>query len=76
MQGNSPNPNQTNVLYSNLLDQLNPKHGLLHLAKVIPWNYFADERSKLCSPTGRLAQMVAGVLFLATIFMDPKMALI
>ncbi len=58
MQGHSPNPSQVNFLYSNLLDQLNPSHALLKLAKVIPWDYFENEWSKLYSTTGRPAKSI------------------
>lgn len=53
MEGKSANPNQENFLYPNLLDQLNPKHPLLQLAKQIPWEYFEKEFSSLYSHTGR-----------------------
>lgn len=53
MQGNSANPNQQSFLNPNLLDQVNPKHPLLQLAKVIPWDYFEEDFSPLYSHTGR-----------------------
>ena len=58
MQGQSPNPNQQSFLYSNLLEQLNPKHPLLQLAMVLPWNYFEGSFKPLYSPTGRRSKPV------------------
>ncbi|WP_241086979.1 hypothetical protein [Candidatus Vondammii sp. HM_W22] len=37
------NPNQKSFLHQNLLDQLNPKHPLLLLARQIDWSYFDAE---------------------------------
>jgi len=58
MQGQSANPNQQSFLFPNLLDQLNPKHPLLRLAKIIPWDYFESSFSKLYSTMGRPAKPV------------------
>nr|WP_272998052.1 MULTISPECIES: IS5 family transposase [Gammaproteobacteria] len=41
-----------------LLDQLNPKHPLLQLAKTIPWSYFEEEFSPLYSTKGRPAKPI------------------
>jgi len=53
MQGTSTNPKQQNFLMPNLLEQLNPKNPLLHLAKAIPWDFFEESFSHLYSSTGR-----------------------
>lgn len=53
MQGNLPNPHQQNLLFPNLLNQLNPKNPLLLLGAQIPWNYFEESFSSLYSTTGR-----------------------
>lgn len=58
MQGQSPNPNQQSFLYWNLLEQLNPKHALLQLAAVLPWNYFEETFKPLYSTTGRRSKPV------------------
>jgi hypothetical protein len=39
-------PEQINFFSSNLIDQLNPEHGLITLAKKFPWNYLEKELSK------------------------------
>ncbi len=53
MKSSSPNPNQMNFLHANLIDQLNPKHPLLKLAEVLPWDYFETEFTPLYSDSGR-----------------------
>jgi IS5 family transposase len=58
MEGQSPNSSQQNLLFSNLLDQLNPKHGLLKLSKAIPWDYFEKEFKKYYSTTGRPSKSI------------------
>lgn len=58
MQGNSPNTQQQNFLFPNLLKQLNPKNPLLQLGEKIPWNYFEESFSSLYSKTGRPAKPV------------------
>jgi IS5 family transposase len=40
MKQDSPYTQQLSFLAPNLMDQLNPKHPLLQLAKRIPWEYF------------------------------------
>ena len=47
------NPNQQSFLHPNLLDQLNPKHPLLQLAKQIDWIYFDSEFGSLYSHLGK-----------------------
>jgi IS5 family transposase len=39
-------PEQLNFFSSNLIDQLNPEHDLITVAKKIPWNYLEKEFSK------------------------------
>lgn len=58
MLNSSPNINQRNLLYSSLLDQLNPKFPLLQLAKAIPWDYFEAEFSGLYSHKGKPAKPI------------------
>lgn len=58
MQGQAPNPKQQNFLFSDLIDQLNPKNPLLKLAEVIPWNYFEESFSGLYSTIGRPAKRI------------------
>lgn len=49
----TPDINQTSFLYPNLLDQLNPKHPLLLLAKRIDWSFFEEEFAPLYSHRGK-----------------------
>ena len=56
MKQASPNTQQLSFLAPNLIDQLNPKHPLLQLAKRIPWSYFDTEFAPLYSHTGRPAK--------------------
>ena len=49
---------QGNFLYQDLIDQLNPKHPLLLLAKKIPWEFFENEFRPLYSDIGRPAKSV------------------
>ena len=58
MKTSSPNPQQGNLLFANLLEQLNPKHPLLQLAKTIPWDYFEKEFAPLYSHRGKPAKPI------------------
>lgn len=49
---------QMNFLHADLLDQLNPKHPLLKLAKNIPWDYFESEFRPLYSDQGKPAKPI------------------
>ena len=58
---------QGNFLYQDLLDQLNPKHPVLMLAKKIAWQFFEDEFKPLYSENGRPAKsirLMVGLLLL------------
>lgn len=48
-----PNKDQSNFLYPDLMDQLNPRHPLLHLANRMDWGYFEDEFGALYSHLGK-----------------------
>lgn len=58
MQKDSPHTQQLSFLAPNLIDQLNPKHPLLQLAKRIPWDYFETEFAPLYAHTGRPAKPI------------------
>jgi len=58
MKKPSPNSQQSSFLYPNLMDQLNPKHSLLQLAKAIPWNFLEAEFSALYSHRGKPAKPI------------------
>src|ERR1700738_4007409 len=58
MEGRSPSSSQQSLLFSNLIDQLNPKNGLLKFVKVIPWDYFENEFKKYYALTGRPAKPI------------------
>jgi IS5 family transposase len=45
MKAKSRDNRQASFLYPDLLNQLNPAHPLLKLAKHIPWQRFEDELS-------------------------------
>jgi IS5 family transposase len=53
-----PNQDQMSFLAPNLMDQLNPKHPLLQLAKKIPWDFFESEFTPLYSANGRPAKRI------------------
>ncbi len=58
MQAKSRDNRQASFLYPDLLDQLNPAHPLLKLAKKIPWQRFEDEFAGLYSQAGRPAKPI------------------
>jgi len=67
MKAKSRESRQSNFLYPDLLDQLNPAHPLLKLAKRIPWQRFEDEFAGLYSQAGRPAKpirLMVGLLLL------------
>ena len=58
METASPDPAQMSFLHANLLDQLNPRHPLLKLAKAIPWAHFEAEFAPLYSTQGKPAKPI------------------
>lgn len=58
MQQDSPHAQQLSFLAPNLIDQLNPKHPLLQLARRIPWDYIETEFAPLYAHTGRPAKPI------------------
>lgn len=58
MLASSPDPKQTHLLHSNLLEQINPQHPLLKLAQVIPWSDFEVEFNSLYSGRGKPAKPI------------------
>ena len=54
----SPNADQSSFLYPDLLDQLNPKHPLLKLAREIDWSIFEAELSPLYSHRGKPSKRI------------------
>ena len=58
MKKPSPPSNQPSFLFANLLDQLNPKHPLLLLAKQLPWEFLEREFSPLYATAGRPAKPI------------------
>ena len=58
MKAKSRGSRQANFLYPDLLEQLNPAHPLLELAKRIPWQRFEDEFAGLYGQAGRLAKPI------------------
>ncbi len=58
MKAKPTKKDQGNFLYEDLIDQLNPKHPLLQLAKRIQWERFEQEFSPLYSEHGRPAKPI------------------
>jgi IS5 family transposase len=58
MKTHSPSTAQTNLLFTNLLDQLNPKNPLVQLEKKIAWEFFEKEFSPLYSHRGKPAKPI------------------
>jgi IS5 family transposase len=50
MKKPSPTDNQPSFLFPNLLDQLNPKHPLLQLAKRLPWDFLSKSFLRCMPP--------------------------
>lgn len=70
MKAKSRDNRQASFLYPDLLDQLNPAHPLLKLAKHIPWQRFEDEFAGLYSQAGRPAKpirLMVGLMILKQI---------
>ncbi len=57
-QPKTPNSNQSSFLHPDLLDQLNPRHPLLQLAREIDWSFFDDEFASLYSHRGKPAKRI------------------
>ena len=57
-QPKTPNVNQSSFLYPNLLDQLDPKHPLLQLARQIDWSFFETEFAPLYSHRGKPSKAI------------------
>ena len=58
MKGNSPYHKQASFLMSGLSEQLNPKHPIYQLSKVIDWPTLEDDFTRLYSRRGRPAKPI------------------
>ena len=61
---------QSHLLYQDLLEQLNPEHPLLALAKKLPWEMFEKEFAQFYASVGRPAKpvrLMVGLLLLKQI---------
>ena len=58
MKDSSPDHHQMSFMAAGLMDQLNPKHPLLQLARTIPWDFFESEFAPLYAPIGRPAKPI------------------
>lgn len=58
MLSTSPNPNQGNLLFSQLMEQLDPSHPLLQLSRRIPWQDLEGEFTALYSTRGKPAKAI------------------
>ena len=66
----SSSAKQGNLLFPDLMSQLNPKHPLLLLAQKLPWALFEKEYAHFYSPVGRPAKpirLMVGLLLLRQI---------
>lgn len=54
----SPNPNQGHLWCASLMEQLNPAHPLLQLARHIPWHALEDEFAPLYATRGKPAKPI------------------
>ena len=54
----TPNADQSSFLYPDLLDQLDPKHPLLQLARKIDWSIFEAQFSSLYSHRGKPSKRI------------------
>ena len=58
MKGKSPDSSQTSFLMSGLSEQLNPRHPIYQLSKVINWESLEADFTRLYSHRGRPAKPV------------------
>jgi IS5 family transposase len=58
MKDSSPDHHQMSFMAAGLMDQLNPNHPLLQLARTIPWDFFESEFAPLYAPIGRPAKPI------------------
>lgn len=58
MKGKSPDSSQTSFLMSGLSEQLNPRHPIYQLSKVINWESLEADFTRLYSRRGRPAKAV------------------
>ena len=58
MKGKSPDSSQTSFLMSSLSEQLNPRHPIYQLSKVINWESLEADFTRLYSRRGRPAKAV------------------
>ena len=56
MKQSSPDHRQMSFMSAGLMDQLNPKHPLLCLARSIPWDFFESEFAPRYAAVGRPAK--------------------
>jgi IS5 family transposase len=58
MKGKSPDSYQTSFLLNSLCEQLNPRHSIYKLSKIIDWESLENDFTSLHSPRGRPAKPV------------------
>jgi hypothetical protein len=58
MKGKSPDSSQISFLMSGLSEQLNPRHSIYQLSKIIDWPSFENDFTRLHSRNGRPAKPV------------------
>ena len=58
MKGKSPDSSQTSFLMNGLCEQLNPRHSIYQLSKIIDWESLENDFTLLYSCRGRPAKPV------------------
>ena len=58
MKGKSPDSSQTRILMNGLCEQLNPRHSIYQLSKIIDWESLENDFTRLYSRRGRPAKPV------------------
>ena len=58
MKGKSPDSSQTSFLMNGLCEQLNPRHSIYQLSKIIDWESLENDFTRLYSRRGRPAKPV------------------
>ena len=58
MKGESPADSQTNFLINGLSEQLNPRHPIYQLSKIIDWESLETDFTRLYIHRGRLAKPI------------------
>ena len=75
MKQSSPDHHQMSFMSAGLMDQLNPKHPLLCLARSIPWDFFESEFAPQYAAVGRPAKPLRLMVGLSIITLHGEKAI-